>query len=83
VEVDAVNVPVAVAGVQIKPGDLIRGDATGVVVIPQEKAGEVLAVATEIAAKEALIEQEIENGKTLREARAQANYHSLQTRREE
>lgn len=83
VEVDAINVPVAIAGVQVKPGDLIRGDDTGVIVIPQEKAEAVLGVAKEIADKEALIEKEIENGNTLREARAKVNYHSLQTYRKE
>jgi 4-hydroxy-4-methyl-2-oxoglutarate aldolase len=83
VEVDAVNIPVAVAGIQVQPGDLILGDDTGVIVIPAEKARETLAVAKEIAAKEALIEKELENGKTLREARAKVSYHSLQTRQTE
>ncbi|MGE5605551.1 MAG: RraA family protein [Bacteroidota bacterium] len=81
VEVDAVNIPVAVSGVQVKPGDIILGDDTGALVIPAEKAEEVLAVAKEIAAKEALIEKELENGATLREARAKVSYHSLQTHR--
>jgi regulator of RNase E activity RraA len=78
VQVDAVNVPVAVSGVQVKPGDLMLADDTGVVVIPQEKATEVLTVASEIAAKEDL--KEIRSGATLREARAKAGYHNLQTR---
>lgn len=82
VEVDAVNVPVTVSGIQVKPGDIILGDDTGVVVIPAEKAEEVLTVAKEIAEKEALIEKELENGKTLREARSKVSYHSLQTYRE-
>jgi 4-hydroxy-4-methyl-2-oxoglutarate aldolase len=80
VEVDAVNVPVAVANVQIKPDDIILGDDTGVVVIPKEKAAEVLAVAKQIAAKEELIVKGLEKGMTLKEARAAVNYHHLQTR---
>jgi regulator of RNase E activity RraA len=79
VEVDAVNVPVSVSGIQIKPGDIILGDDTGVIAIPSEGAERVLAVALEIAEKEAKIEEGLAAGKSLREARAAVNYHSLQT----
>lgn len=82
VEVDQINVPVAVSGVRVAPGDLVVGDATGVVVIPQEKAARVLEVAKEIAAKEAVIEESVARGVPLREARAKAHYHNLQTREE-
>ncbi|KUK35777.1 MAG: Putative ribonuclease E inhibitor RraA/dimethylmenaquinone methyltransferase [Thermacetogenium phaeum] len=81
VQVDAVNVPVAVSGVQVKPGDILLGDDTGVVVIPQEKAVEVLEVAREIAEKEEIIVREVKNGASLREARSRVGYHNLQTRR--
>lgn len=80
VEVDAVNVPVSISGVQVKPGDLVAGDATGAVVVPQEKAEQVLQVAKEIAEKEALIEKELAQGKTLKDSRASVHYHNLQTR---
>lgn len=81
VYVDAVNEPVAVSGVQVKPGDIILGDDSGVLVIPSGRAAEVLQVAREIEAKEAGIMQGLREGKTLKESRAQAGYHSLQTRR--
>ena len=80
VQVDAVNSPVAIAGVQVKPGDILVGDDTGVLVIPCEKAEEVLKATIEIAAKELMIEQEIRSGTSLRDARAKAGYHQLQTR---
>jgi 4-hydroxy-4-methyl-2-oxoglutarate aldolase len=38
-----VNWPASVGGVAVNPGDLVVGDADGVVVVPQEKAEEVLA----------------------------------------
>ncbi len=79
VEVDFVNKPVAISGVQVKPGDLILADDTGALVVPWERATEVLKVAQEIAEKEAAIEKAVETGKTLREARAAVNYHHLQT----
>lgn len=80
VEVDGINVPIAVSGVQVKPGDIVLGDDTGVVVIPWEKAAEVFAVAKQIAEKEEMIIRGIEEGMTLREARASVNYHHLQSR---
>jgi Demethylmenaquinone methyltransferase len=80
VEVDAVNVPVAISGVQVKPGDILLGDDSGVISIPLEKAEEILAVAREIADKEAKIEAALAEGRSLRDARASVQYHSLQTR---
>lgn len=40
-----VNVPVSCGGVSVHPGDIIVGDADGVVVIPQGREQEVLAAA--------------------------------------
>ena len=41
----AVDIPVICAGVRVEPGDLLFGDADGVVVIPQARETEVLKVA--------------------------------------
>ncbi|ADL41548.1 Dimethylmenaquinone methyltransferase [Caldicellulosiruptor obsidiansis OB47] len=38
---DAMNVPVNIEGVLIKPGDIIVADGDGVVVVPRERAAEV------------------------------------------
>jgi regulator of RNase E activity RraA len=80
VEVDAVNVPVAISGIKIKPGDVILGDDSGVLSIPAEYVANVIKVAVEIAAKESIIEKELANGYGLREARAKVKYHDLQTK---
>jgi regulator of RNase E activity RraA len=82
VEVDSINKPVSISGVQVKSGDIILADDSGALVIPYERANEVLTVAQEIARKEAFIEKEIMDGKTLCEARAEVNYHNLQTFKE-
>lgn len=79
VQVDAVNVPIAVSDVQIKPGDLILGDDTGVICVPQEHAVQVLRTAENIAAKEEIIERYIQEGKSLKEARRLTGYHTLQS----
>lgn len=80
VEVAGINEPVTVAGVKVRPGDIMFGDDTGVVVIPYERAGDILDIAREIEAKEQIIRQAIIEGKSLREARAQTGYHHLQTK---
>lgn len=49
----ASQVPVRVGDVIVHPGDLIVGDVDGVVVVPKDKAAEVLAAAQEIDAREA------------------------------
>jgi 4-hydroxy-4-methyl-2-oxoglutarate aldolase len=44
--------PVTVGGAGIRQGDVVVLDADGVVVVPQERAGEVLAAARERAERE-------------------------------
>ncbi len=44
-QIQAVDVPVICDGVRVAPGDLVFGDADGVVVIPQAVEAEVLTVA--------------------------------------
>jgi regulator of RNase E activity RraA len=79
VQVDAEQVPVNIGDARVQPGDLLRGDADGVVCIPQAREEEVLAVAEQIDAAEAKIREMLEQGKTIGEARALMKYHSLQT----
>lgn len=80
VEVDAINVPVSVSGIQIRPGDIIMGDDTGVIVIPKSVEEKVLEIAVSIEKTEKLIIDEVLSGSTLRESRAKLNYHHLQTK---
>lgn len=80
VQVDAVNIPVAISGVQVRPGDLIIGDESGVVCVPAEKAEEVLGIAKHIEETEQKIIAEVKNGSTLKDARKKLGYHSLQTK---
>jgi regulator of RNase E activity RraA len=80
VQVEATQVPVSIGDVRVCPGDLLRGDADGVVVIPKAAEDEVLAAAEQIQAAEDAIREAVRNGKSLREAREQHRYHQLQTR---
>ena len=80
VTVDAVNIPVAISGVQVRPGDIILGDDSGALVIPQEKAEEVLEVAQHIEEVEQKIIAEVKAGSSLKAAREKLGYHSLQSK---
>ncbi len=57
-----VNVPVSVAGVPVLPGDVIVGDAHGVVVVPRRDAEAVFAKASSMAAAEQSKMREIREG---------------------
>ena len=82
VQVDAEQVPVTIGQARVCPGDILRGDADGVVVIPQEAEAEILETAEAIYAAEEEIRKLIDSGKSLREARAALEYHKLQRRKE-
>src|SRR6266581_2886962 len=47
-----INVPITVGGMPVNPGDIIVGDADGLVAVPQEQAEEILASAKSILTKE-------------------------------
>ena len=57
VQVEATQVPVNIGNARVCPGDLLRGDADGIVVIPTVFEGRVLASAEEIEATEARIRE--------------------------
>lgn len=80
VTVDAVNVPVAVSGVQVRPGDIILGDDSGVLCIPKEVAEKVLELARHIEEIEQKIIAEVRKGSTLKAAREKLGYHHLQSK---
>lgn len=80
VQVDAVGEPVSIANIRVRQGDIVIGDADGVVVVPKEFEEKVLATALEIEAAEDQIRAATEKGMRLDEARKQFHYHSLQTR---
>lgn len=59
------NVAIACAGVTVRPGDILAGDADGVVVIPPGIAAEVLADAIEQERQEAFIATRVAAGEAI------------------
>jgi 4-hydroxy-4-methyl-2-oxoglutarate aldolase len=63
--VKAIDVPIECAGVAVAPGDLVFGDADGVVVVPQAVEAEVLALAFEKIAGERNTLRDLQAGESL------------------
>jgi len=58
-----INWPISVAGVTVNPGDLVVGDADGVVILPRENAAEILSRAQAKVDAESKRMADIEQGK--------------------
>jgi regulator of RNase E activity RraA len=71
-ETVGINIPVLIGGVQIKPGDLIVADETGIIVIASKSAEKVLKVAWEIKTKEEKVTKYLRAGMSHKEAIAQS-----------
>lgn len=57
-----INVPIMMGGMPVNPGDIIVGDADGLVAIPQEMAERVLASAKAILEKETAAMKQMQDG---------------------
>lgn len=80
VQVEATQVAVNIGDVRVAPGDLLKGDADGVVVLPREHEAAILDLAESIEEAEDRIREAVRAGERLDEARARFRYHQLQTR---
>lgn len=80
VALEATNVPIVLGRVRVEPGDVVTADDSCVVVVPLARAADVLRIAEEIEAKEALILRDVRAGMDLAEARRRHGYHTLQTK---
>jgi 4-hydroxy-4-methyl-2-oxoglutarate aldolase len=58
----SVNVPLVCAGAIVRPGDVVVGDADGVVVVPGQAAADVARLGTDRVAKEQKTRERLRNG---------------------
>ncbi len=80
VMVEATQVIVSIGRVQVKPGDILIGDDSGVVVVPQEMAHQILEAAEKIEQAENGIVEAVKGGLSIKEARKKYGYHKLQAK---
>ena len=81
VQVEATQCTVNIGDARVNPGDILRGDSDGVIVIPKAHEDEVLRIAEEIDSTEGQILGAVHEGSKLVEARQKFGYHKLQTKR--
>jgi regulator of RNase E activity RraA len=62
-----VNVPISVGNIAVKPGDIVLGDADGVIIIPREDAAKILEAAIPFAAADAAKTEAARAGNTKRQ----------------
>ena len=72
---------ISIGKVQVKPGDLLVGDDSGVVVVPQEMAKKVPEAAQAIEEAENSIVEAVRGGMSLTKARKKFGYHTLQAKK--
>jgi len=64
-------------GVQVRPGDIVMGDRSGVVIVPQEQTEGVLQKAEELFEKEEAMVREIRAGASMIEVDRKYNYEKM------
>ncbi len=69
-KVEAVNVPVAVDGVAVAPGDIIAADGTGAVCLPAGRAEEIVALAEAFARDDDAAVDDLKKGLSFSQAMA-------------
>ena len=62
-----VGAPVTLGDVHVNPGDIVVGDADGVVIVPRDRAEQVLERLAAIRAAEARAEAAVRDGATMSE----------------
>ena len=74
---ESTNSMIQIAGVQVRPGDVVLGDKSGVVVIPQEHFDAVLCKAEELFDKEENMIRQIMSGKGMLEVDERSGYEKM------
>ena len=74
---EATNVMVQFGGVQVRPGDIVMGDKSGVVVVPVEWVDQVLDKAEQLFRKEEGMVAQIRAGKTMIEVDEAFQYERM------
>lgn len=73
---ESFNTPIQVAGVQVRPQDLVVADGSGVVFVPQERAAEVIATAERLAAREAAMVSAVRAGRSVEDVMADSAFEA-------
>jgi regulator of RNase E activity RraA len=71
--------PILLGDAMVRPGDVVMADEDGVIVVPRDRAAEVLGAARRLAEREAAIEAEVRAGVPLPQAMRDARLAGTET----
>lgn len=74
---EATNIMVQFGGVQVRPGDIVMADRSGVVIVPQEQSDQVLQKACELCKKEEQMIADIKAGMSIVDVDKKYNYEKM------
>ncbi|WP_147539323.1 RraA family protein [Anaerotruncus rubiinfantis] len=74
---ESTNVMIQFGGVQVRPGDIVMGDRSGIVIVPAELVDKVLDKAEELYEKEEMMIAEIRAGASSLEVDTKYNYEKM------
>ncbi|HEX9809915.1 MAG TPA: RraA family protein [Alphaproteobacteria bacterium] len=74
---DSVNAEIEFAGVKVHPGDYVVADGSGTVIVPQERAAEVVAAGEAISAREEEMAAAVRAGRSIVEIMEGGGYESM------
>jgi len=74
---ESTNQMIQFGGVQVRPGDIVVGDSSGIVIVPVEHMEAVLKKAEELWQKEENLVAELRNGADILEVDAKYNYNKM------
>ncbi len=78
---ESFNAPIEFVGVHVRPGDLVIADGSGVVIVANERAEEVIAAAERLAAKEAAMVEAVRSGRSVVEVMKDSAFESALAQR--
>lgn len=71
------NQPIHLAGIPVRPSDIVMADGSGVVVVPAERAAEVVARAEQIARREQAMQARLRDGDAVSDVLGASYEHML------
>ena len=74
---ESTNQMIQFAGVQVCPGDIVMGDSSGIVIIPQKHLEDIINKAEELFDKEEMMVADILTGMDILEVDAKYNYNQM------
>jgi regulator of RNase E activity RraA len=74
----AMDETIDVAGTRVDPGDLVLADRNGVVFVPHDRAGDVIALAERIVEREAAMVAAVRAGRPVTDVMHDARFPSIE-----